>query len=101
MVDFLSLANNGMDPKQIQKNKEAAEVWLQALGFTTKTLITEGVPVLLAEKRSKSVQALPTVLFYLQIDGQPVDPSKWEQENPYQAVFKTRHLVGLQPKIKN
>lgn len=94
LVDFLSLANNGMDPKQIQKNKEAAEVWLQALGFTTKTLITEGVPVLLAEKRSKSVQTLPTVLFYLQIDGQPVDPSKWEQENPYQAVFKTKKTDG-------
>ncbi|MCW1952827.1 MAG: M20/M25/M40 family metallo-hydrolase [Flavobacteriia bacterium] len=94
LVDFLSIPNNGMDPKQIAANKEAADTWLKEMGFSTKTMLSEGVPVLLAEKVSLAPNQLPTVLFYLQIDGQPVDPSKWEQENPYQAVFKSKQTNG-------
>ena len=29
-----------------------------------------------------------TILIYLQFDGQPVDNSKWDQENPYKAELK-------------
>jgi hypothetical protein len=31
-----------------------------------------------------------TVLIYLQIDGQPVEPSQWQQENPWKPTLKEK-----------
>ena len=62
------------------------------MGFTVTEIISQGIPVLLAEK--KLAPNLPTVLFYLQIDGQPVDSAQWDQENPYIAVFKEKNKFG-------
>ena len=31
----------------------------------------------------------PTILFYMHFDGQSVDPSKWNQPNPYEIVLKS------------
>ena len=89
---FLSIPNNGLDPKQIQNNLNWSKSTFENLGFTITEIISQGVPVLLAEKKKAS--NLPTVLFYLQIDGQPVDPSQWDQENPYLAVYKEKNNLG-------
>ena len=35
-----------------------------------------------------------TVLVYLQSDGQPVDPTRWEQEDPYEPVLKAESSSG-------
>ena len=32
----------------------------------------------------------PNVLFYLQIDGQPVDKSAWSQSSPFEPVIKNQ-----------
>src|SRR6056300_340157 len=90
--EFLSIPNNGLDLSQIQNNLNWSKSTFEDLGFTVQEIISEGVPVLLAEKHIAS--NLPTVLFYLQIDGQPVDPSQWDQENPYQAVLKVKNEQG-------
>ena len=65
----------------------------RALGFTTRELPTEGLPLLLAEKRWHAGEA-PTVLVYLQSDGQPVDPSAWDQPDPFDPVLKERTANG-------
>ena len=36
-----------------------------------------------------------TVLFYFHIDGQPVDPSKWNQKDPFRPVLKEQKADGL------
>ncbi|MDC0107284.1 hypothetical protein OAI60_03205 [Flavobacteriaceae bacterium] len=92
LSDFLSIPNNGLDPIQIQNNLNWSKSTFEDLGFTVTEIISQGIPVLLAEK--KLAPNLPTVLFYLQIDGQPVDSAQWDQENPYIAVFKEKNKFG-------
>ncbi len=84
--DFLTLANYGKIPNNIDRNLVWCERNFQALDFDTEVLISSGVEHLLAERKFKRVDR--TILFYLQIDGQPVDPSLWLQENPYMPVLK-------------
>jgi len=56
--------------------------------FTTRELETAGFPLLLAERAGAPGDS--TVLIYLQIDGQPVDPSRWQQQDAWAPVLKAR-----------
>ena len=60
----------------------------QKYGFEVERLETPELPLLLASKVIS--EDLNTLLIYLQFDGQPVDNSKWDQEDPYKAVLKER-----------
>ncbi len=86
LIDFLSLPNDAHYPKDLKKNMQWCETAFSKRGFTTKKLTTSGVPLLLAEKKHEN--AKKTVLVYLQVDGQPVDTTKWFQKNPYKATLK-------------
>jgi acetylornithine deacetylase/succinyl-diaminopimelate desuccinylase-like protein len=83
-----SLPNDAHFPADIEKNVQWCESAFTKRGFTTQRLNTETVPLLLAER--KVANATKTVLIYLQIDGQPVDPSKWEQESPWKPTLKEK-----------
>ena len=76
--EMLSLPNDAHFPQDIEKNVLWCEQAFAKRGFTTTRLNTPTVPLLLAERKSKN--ASKTVLIYLQIDGQPVEPSQWQQE---------------------
>jgi len=91
--ELLAIPNDAHFPKDIEKNVQWCEKEFGQRGFSTKRLETETVPLLLAEKRIADPNA-KTVLIYLQIDGQPVDPSFWFQENPYEAALKERTSDG-------
>ena len=84
--ELLSLPNDAHNPEDIEKNVAWCESHFKARGFKLKRLYTPGAPLLLAEKKAESANA-PTVLVYLQLDGQPVDPSYWMQDDPYQPVL--------------
>ena len=84
--DFLTLPNYGQIPDNINKNLAWCENNFQALGFDTEVLISNEVKHLFAEREFNKSER--TILFYLQIDGQPVDPSQWTQESPYIPVLK-------------
>ena len=87
LKELLAIPNDANFPKDIAQNVKWCESKFQEYNFTTTQLPTETVPLLLAEYNNK-VKRAPTFLFYFHIDGQPVDPSFWFQENPYQAVLK-------------
>ena len=91
LKSFLKIPNDGHFPEQIHANLSYCNTVFKKLNFSTKTITTNGVPVLFAEK--KFHKKAKTVLFYLQIDGQPVDTSAWHQENPFKPVLKEK--VGL------
>ena len=55
-------------------------------------LETSTVPLLLAERKVK--KPVKTVLIYLQIDGQPVDSSKWFQPSPWTPTLKEKDDQG-------
>lgn len=88
LVSFLKIPNNGRFPDQITQNLKWCEQKFENLGFNTRVLSTAGAPLLFAEKIHDT--NAPNVLFYLQIDGQPVDTAKWNQESPYQPVLKAK-----------
>ena len=84
--DFLALENYGGTASDIAQNLAWCQKEFMSLGYATVLLQSDTVPYLMAHKIIDS--KLPTVLVYLQIDGQPVDPKKWLQENPFTAVLK-------------
>ncbi|HPI79246.1 MAG TPA: M20/M25/M40 family metallo-hydrolase [Cyclobacteriaceae bacterium] len=89
---LLSLPNDAHYPEDIEKNIQWCESAFAKRGFATLRLETPTVPLLLAERKAKG--ALKTVLIYLQIDGQPVDSSKWFQESPWTPTLKEKDKNG-------
>ncbi|MGB5436677.1 MAG: M20/M25/M40 family metallo-hydrolase [Maribacter sp.] len=92
---FLQLPNDGHFPEQAKNNALWCDSIFKTLGFQTKVLETEGIPLLFAER--KFHKKAKTILFYLQIDGQPVDSAQWDQANPYSAVLKEKVNGTWQP----
>lgn len=89
---FLSLPNDAHFPEQMEPNIEWASQAFAKRGFNILRLPTEGVDLVLAEQYFPDAEK--TVLFYVQADGQPVDPSKWYQETPYTPTLKQRNDQG-------
>ena len=92
LYEFFSLPNNAYNPEDIEPNVKWCENAFQKRGFKTQRLKTETVPLLLATRDFPN--AKKTVLIYLQIDGQPVDTSKWHQPDPYIPVLKEKNNDG-------
>lgn len=90
--ELLSLPNDAHYPADIEKNVQWCEQAFAKRGFTTRRLTTPSVPLLLASRSFRN--AAKTVLIYLQLDGQPVDPSKWNQESPWKPVLKEQDKQG-------
>lgn len=86
LKNFLSIPNRSRNREEIERNIEWCTEWLRALDLEVVKIFSDGVPHLLATKVVDVTQ--PTLLFYLQIDGQPVDSSLWDQPDPFQPVLK-------------
>lgn len=83
---FLKIPNNGLVEKDIEENLHYCDSLLKSLHFETRILTKDKVPNLFAigpQDPSKR-----TILVYLQIDGQPVDSSAWNQDSPYIPALK-------------
>ncbi|MGA0274301.1 MAG: acetylornithine deacetylase, partial [Flavobacteriaceae bacterium] len=92
---FLALPNDASKPEDIFDNISWAKSELEALDFEVKTLETSALPLLLANLTVK--KSRPTLTFYMHLDGQAIDQSKWDQTNPYTAVLKEKTENGFQP----
>lgn len=84
--EFLSLPNDANYPDDITQLVEWMDDAFASRGFDVRRIETAGSPLLLAERHQSD--NLPTLLIYLQSDGQPVDPTAWFQEDPYTPVLK-------------
>ena len=90
--EMLSIPNDGYDTPNIEKNIIWCEETFTELGFDVERVMAESTspmmpnhPLLIANKFiSKNYK---TVLIYFHMDGQPVDPSKWNQENPFIPIL--------------
>ena len=91
--EFVAIPNNGLNQKDIQKNIDWLAAALLQRDLQIRQLPTNGNPLLYAERQIS--RSLPTVLFYMHLDGQPVDPSKWNQEDPYEIVLKGKNQKTL------
>jgi len=91
-IDFLSLPCDAHYPDDLEKNIDWIIPKFEALDFSIERLPTEGIDLILAERPTP--QAEKTVLIYLQVDGQPVDPTKWHQHDPFMPELKVRTEEG-------
>lgn len=90
--EFLSLSNDANIPEQLEPNIQWVEAAFQKRGFQTKRLPTGAIDLVYAELNNPS--ATKTVLIYVQVDGQPVDPNKWFQETPFTPTLKAKNPNG-------
>ena len=87
--EFLSIKNDANYKNEMEPLIEWGINNFKKYGFEVERLETPELPLLLASKVIS--EDLNTLLIYLQFDGQPVDDSKWNQENPYKAVLKEKN----------
>ena len=90
--EMLSLPNDAFYPGDLHKNIAWCKQQFKARNFNTQTLQTKRLPLLLATRKAKG--AKKTMLIYLQIDGQPVDPGKWAQASPWVPALKQKNAAG-------
>lgn len=92
MYDLYNMPNDANFPKDIEKNIQWCEKAFSERSFKTTRIETPTVPLLLAERKHPGAEK--TVLIYLQIDGQPVDPARWFQEDPFKPALKKKNAKG-------
>lgn len=91
---FLALANDASKGNEIQDNIRWAEEQLYMHDFELKLIETSSLPLMIANLTVND--KLPTIAFYMHLDGQAVDRSKWNQDDPYKAVVKQKTQTGFQ-----
>ena len=90
-LDFLRIPNDALS-SDMEVNMAWAEKAFKKRGFKTRRLPTGSHDWVFAEKTFSGVEG--TVLFYMHIDGQAVDRTKWFQTNPYEPVLKEQTPEG-------
>ncbi|WP_373017740.1 M20/M25/M40 family metallo-hydrolase [Muriicola sp.] len=93
LMTFLKIPNIGSDPEHVARNLDWCKETFSSMGFRTRVIETATAPLLFAEKLVSPKKK--TVMFYLQIDGQPVDASEWEQDDPFIPVIKEKGGDGM------
>lgn len=75
------------DQAQCRRKAGLLREALERRGFEARLLETDGSPLVYGERRREG--ASRTLLLYAHYDGQPVDPSKWSQEDPFRPVLRS------------
>lgn len=89
---LVSIPNLPENIENMMKNVDWVSSEFEILDFKVSVLEATTLPVLFAEKIYN--QNLKTVLFYFHLDGQPVDPKAWDQEDPFIPVLKEQNENG-------
>lgn len=92
--DFVSIPNDALNARDISSNLFWLKQKFGDRGFNTSELPTENHPLFFAATPIEDTK--PTILIYMHLDGQSVDPSKWNQPNPYKVVLKAPTAEGWQ-----
>lgn len=95
--ELVSFPCDAFYPKDMTKNIDWLKTAFEKRDFSIKILETPSVPIVLAERVVDP--KLPTVLFYIHFDGQPVDASKWDQDDPFNPVMKKQNASGDWEKV--
>ncbi|MEM7374182.1 MAG: M20/M25/M40 family metallo-hydrolase [Bacteroidota bacterium] len=84
---FVRLPNDAAFEADMPANIDWLKQAFSKRGFGVKVLETGRIPLVLAERKS-SREDVPTLLFYLHFDGQPVNKAQWDQPDPFEPVLK-------------
>lgn len=90
--ELVSIPNLPVDIQKMYKNISWVKRNYKEVGFKLSNLESSTLPVLFAERIIDP--NYKTILFYFRLDGQPVDPSAWDQEDPFVPVLKEKSSEG-------
>lgn len=90
--ELVSIPNVASDEENMLKNVAWVTTEFEKLNFKVSILETATLPVFFAEKEVNS--KAKTILFYLHLDGQAVNPAKWNQKDPFIPVLKEQDIAG-------
>ncbi len=86
--EFLQLPNDARNRAELDPNLSWLAAAFTRRDFQVRDLSDSDYALLFAERPVAGAQR--TVLFYFHFDGQPVDPSQWQQDSPYDPVLKVQ-----------
>jgi acetylornithine deacetylase/succinyl-diaminopimelate desuccinylase-like protein len=86
--ELLALPNGSGDRENIRGNVAFIKKQMEDRGIRVQVMETPGNPVLYGELEAEAVTGAKTLLFYVHYDGQPVDPSKWIDSEPFRPVLR-------------
>ncbi len=78
------------DQANIRRKAEFLRAELGQRGLVSEILETDGNPLVFGSLKVRN--ATRTLLIYCHYDGQPVDPTKWRQDDPFQPVLRDGKL---------
>ena len=86
LVEWLSIPNVADDLPNIRKCAAWLKSAMERRGITAKILKTGGSPVVYGELNVPGANR--TIMFYSHYDGQPVDPTKWIDMEPFTPTMR-------------
>ncbi|MGB8952047.1 MAG: M20/M25/M40 family metallo-hydrolase [Candidatus Aminicenantales bacterium] len=89
-LNLLSIPNVSADRMNIRRNAEFIRDLMAKRGIAARLIETQGNPVVFGELRVPNAEK--TLMFYVHYDGQPVDPSKWTDSQPFEPVLRPGKL---------
>ncbi len=78
------------DTVNIRRKADFLQLKLTRRGLVSEILETGGNPLVFGELLVPNADR--TLLLYCHYDGQPVDPSRWQQEDPFQPILRDSKL---------
>jgi acetylornithine deacetylase/succinyl-diaminopimelate desuccinylase-like protein len=87
LLELLAIPNVAADRPNMRRNAEWLKDRFASRGFAAELLETSGNPLVYAELKVPAARR--TLLLYSHYDGQPVDPKRWRQKDPFQPVLRT------------
>ena len=91
LVEAVSIPSVAADSQNIRRKAELLRRRLTERGFAAELLETDGNPLVFGDLRVPGAER--TLLLYCHYDGQPVDPSRWQQDDPFVPVLRTGSLA--------
>lgn len=92
LIDFIAIPNDALNHADINRNLSWLTRKFSERGFNTSELPTSGESLFFAALPMQNGK--PTLLLYMHFDGQSVDPSRWDQPDPYKVVVKAPDGTG-------
>jgi acetylornithine deacetylase/succinyl-diaminopimelate desuccinylase-like protein len=89
---LVSIPNLPENKENMLKNVDWVTKEFKSLNFKVTSLESPTLPVLFAEKSYN--ENFKTILFYFHLDGQPVNPKMWNQDDPFVPELKAQAENG-------
>lgn len=95
LVEAASIPSVAADAENIRRKALFLRAALERRGFDAELLETAGNPLVFGELPISGADRRDgrTLLVYFHYDGQPVEPARWEQEDPFRPVLRAGSLA--------